>query len=590
MLPRLNPFEFFTETDGSPLDGGRVYIGTVNQNPKTSPITVYFDSAMTIPAPQPLQTVGGRIVKNGAAASIYSNAASFSLLVENSKSQQVSYNAAVESDAADLRSDLALSSGASMIGFLQSGTGAIARTIQAKERDLVSVKDFGATGDGSTDDSTALNVAATAAKAAGVGLLVPAGLYVTTTPWVIPVGVPIVGVGQSWPVPGTNPTAKLYGAVIWKKHGGNGITITGGSAYDSAAPIQDITIISNKTTWPTGNGFVMDKATRCHLIYCNVWSVGGDSFVIGVTAGDVTGHNYLTRCYSNNPGGANFRIRAKWTRCDTIVSDGGTWGAVLDSAPETEIKSWHFEGYSTGCIDVTNGSTSFAATGKGFMGNTASALIGIRIKNDAGNAGARIENVYGAGGGTASSIGIDVVGASAEDAMISGCLLEGWATGVRDTSTNTHIVDNKFYNNTLPISAGGTGSMIRGNRTQNTTGGWSIDHVAGGSGIWEANNLDQAIKATSSGVNGNFGTNLVTRNKGFKTRSAGITPGVSSSPYTFPHGLSGIPSTQLVSLVGLSGATNIYMSSDATNTSIYWTGAGTFQFTWDVALTCERQF
>ena len=50
---------------------------------------------------------------------------------------------------------LAASSGASLVGFTASGTGAIIRTLQNKGRDVVSVKDFGAVGDGVTDDTAA---------------------------------------------------------------------------------------------------------------------------------------------------------------------------------------------------------------------------------------------------------------------------------------------------------------------------------------------------------------------------------------------------------------------------------------------------
>lgn len=44
-------------------------------------------------------------------------------------------------------------------GFLQDGIGAAARTWRAKGRDIVSVKDFGAVGNGIANDTTALQAA-----------------------------------------------------------------------------------------------------------------------------------------------------------------------------------------------------------------------------------------------------------------------------------------------------------------------------------------------------------------------------------------------------------------------------------------------
>lgn len=59
--------------------------------------------------------------------------------------------------------------------FVQNGVGAVARKIHDKLRDHVSVKDFGAKGDGATDDTAAFTAART--KTAG-RYLIPSGTYV----------------------------------------------------------------------------------------------------------------------------------------------------------------------------------------------------------------------------------------------------------------------------------------------------------------------------------------------------------------------------------------------------------------------------
>lgn len=65
--------------------------------------------------------------------------------------------------------------------FTQSGTDAVARTVQNKLRDALSAKDFGAVGDGVADDTAALQAAIVAAEAVGQGALhIPGGVYRTT--------------------------------------------------------------------------------------------------------------------------------------------------------------------------------------------------------------------------------------------------------------------------------------------------------------------------------------------------------------------------------------------------------------------------
>lgn len=61
--------------------------------------------------------------------------------------------------------------------FTQSGTGAVARGTSDKLTDIVSVKDFGATGDGSTDDTVAIQ----AAMDVGGRIYVPAGTYIVSS-------------------------------------------------------------------------------------------------------------------------------------------------------------------------------------------------------------------------------------------------------------------------------------------------------------------------------------------------------------------------------------------------------------------------
>jgi len=77
--------------------------------------------------------------------------------------------------------------GASNVDFLQSGASAVARSVENKLRDVISIKDFGAVGDGVTDDAPALNaaIAALSGSEKGGTIMFPAGEYLIASPIVI---------------------------------------------------------------------------------------------------------------------------------------------------------------------------------------------------------------------------------------------------------------------------------------------------------------------------------------------------------------------------------------------------------------------
>jgi len=159
-------FPIFTEADGQPLENGYIWIGTANLDPQVNPISVYWDAALTQPAAQPIRTINGYPAKSGSPGRLYVNS-EYSIRVQNKNGSAI-YSAPAATER--YRSDL--------ISFVQAGTGAVTRTVQAKLRDTVSVKDFGAVGDGVTDDTAAIQAALNSSASA---IYVPFGNYKITT-------------------------------------------------------------------------------------------------------------------------------------------------------------------------------------------------------------------------------------------------------------------------------------------------------------------------------------------------------------------------------------------------------------------------
>ena len=83
--------------------------------------------------------------------------------------------------------------------YVAPGTGAVVRSGEDKLSEIVSVKDYGAAGDGVTDDLPAINRAFTAISGLGRHILFPTGTYMVSGPIVIPDRTQVIGVGRGDP-------------------------------------------------------------------------------------------------------------------------------------------------------------------------------------------------------------------------------------------------------------------------------------------------------------------------------------------------------------------------------------------------------
>lgn len=160
-----SPYPIFTDIDGQPLEDGFIWIGQANLDPQVNPVVVYWDAALTIPAAQPIRTLGGYPSNSGTPARLYVGT-DYSIRVMNKNGSTIFTSSA----------NNAFSS--AFITFIQNKTGAVERSALSKMRESISLLDFGADPTGATDSTTAWNNF----QASSAGRkLIPAGTYLVNS-------------------------------------------------------------------------------------------------------------------------------------------------------------------------------------------------------------------------------------------------------------------------------------------------------------------------------------------------------------------------------------------------------------------------
>lgn len=193
--------------------------------------------------------------------------------------------------------------------YVPDGTGAVTTTVQAKLRETVSVKDFGAVGDGVTDDTAAIQAALDSVPAYGGQVFFPEGTYLISSTITLPVQRRIALIGE-----GNGSVNNGYSATVIKKAAslnGNSIKIqTDGSS------IEKITV---QGVAGNGGDGILIAASRVTLRDVSVFLMGNDGIRIGTDTGNENCNLwFLENCKTKNN-----------TRHGVYVSEGA--GALADA-------------------------------------------------------------------------------------------------------------------------------------------------------------------------------------------------------------------------------------------------------------------
>ena len=197
------------------------------------------------------------------------------------------------------------------VTFLASGTGASQRTVLDKLRDAVSVKDFGAVGDGVADDTAAIQAAITYAAstingAIGMEVFLPTGTYLISSRITLPNRVGLRGANgrgtviqphssfaDSYMFHAVNGTSSMFGSYLSDMYidarGKNMSAVVYSQAWQETCGMYKVVVQFDGTTnygVYMANGY--GGAALCHFDQCEIFSNSSFATAAGILVDQIS--------------------------------------------------------------------------------------------------------------------------------------------------------------------------------------------------------------------------------------------------------------------------------------------------------------
>lgn len=459
-------------------------------------------------------------------------------------------------------------------------TGYVPRAISTKLFDFMTVADFGAVGDGTTDDTAAVQAAIVAAEADARSLhLIGLGgcVFKITAPLSITGPLRLVGTGtaQSRLVASGNFAAILSftGACqqVWTEH--VGLDQTGTTTRCVTAAIGGVAIKFFEVSFSGSLAGILVYTQAAGFVECIdcVWFCG-NAATIGIVFDGYNQNSQITGGHAGGPGsfliaqnsGGNVLNNVQGLRiCDfSSICTGPTAITISDQSFGTFISDCVIDQAGTACVLIEGGAQLTQING-GYYGvvDTVSG-IAIQVAATAG-AGTTIDGVQCYGG--AQSIAVQATGSSrvTQVAIRNNSFSAATACSVALDSVNGCTVTG---NKDLGSPSLGSWSTL----ATNAAGAYTF-----GENDWTSHALSTVHSTSSYRATPDRGVTLAS--KGQATSGAGATSLV------VDHGLLLTPST--INVTPISNAGTWYLSAiGATSFTINWATAGAFTWLWEAGM------